>query len=115
MSELGGIVGGEILQHVLGEDLAELDAPLVKGEDIPDDALDENLLFVEGHEDAEYAGGQFIGDQRIGRTVALEDHVRLEGGILGGAFFEDAAEREGFRLGDKIREQFLMMVSRRRL
>ena len=115
MREFGGIISVEILQDVLGEDFAELDAPLVEGEDIPDDALDENLLFIEGHEDAEHAGGQFVGDQRIGRTVALEDHVRLEGWILGRAFFKDAAEREGFRLGDEIREQFLMMVSRRRL
>ena len=104
MREFGGIVGGEILQDVLGEDFAELDAPLVEREDIPNDALDENLLFVEGHEDAEHAGRQFVGDQRIGRTVALEDHVRLEGWILGGAFFEDAAECEGFRLSDEIGE-----------
>ncbi len=115
MREFGRIVGVEVLYDVLGEDFTELDAPLVEGEDIPNDALDENLLFVEGHEDAEHAGGQFIGDQRICRAVALEDHVRLEVRILGRAFFEDSAEREGFRLGDEIGEQFLMMVSRRRL
>ena len=115
MREFGRIVGVEVFYDILGEDFAELNAPLVEGEDIPDNTLDENLLFVEGHEDAEHAGGQFVGDQRIGRSVALEDHVRLEGRILGCAFFEDAAEREGFRLGDEIREQFLMMVSRRRL
>jgi len=62
MREFGGIIGGEVFYDVLGEDFAELDAPLVEGEDIPDDALDENLLFVEGHEDAEHAGRQFVGD-----------------------------------------------------
>ena len=115
MREFGRIIGVEVLYDILGEDFAELNAPLVEGEDIPDDALDENLLFVEGHEDAEHAGGQFIGNQRIGRTIALEDHVRLKVRILGRAFFENTTEREGFCLGDEIGEQFLMMVACRRL
>ena len=105
----------EVLQDVLCEDFAELDAPLVEGEDVPDDALDENLLFVKGHEDAEHARRQLVGDQRIGRTIALENHVRLVFWILSGTFFEDATERESFRLGDEIGEQLLMMISRRSL
>ena len=52
MREFGRIVGGEVLYDVLREDFAQLDAPLVEGEDIPDDALDEDLLFVEGRRSA---------------------------------------------------------------
>src|SRR5213079_2311428 len=44
---------GEGGLHALGEDLAELDAPLVEGVDVPDGALDEDLLLVEGDELAE--------------------------------------------------------------
>lgn len=79
-----------------------MDAPLVEGEDIPDDTLHENLLLVEGHEDAEHAGRQFIGDERVGWVVAFEDHVRFEVWMFGCAFLEDSTEGESFGLGDEI-------------
>ena len=41
--------------------------------------------------------------------------MRLEVWMLGDAFFEDAAEGEGFRLGDEIGEKLLMVVARGRL
>ena len=56
---------GEVLEHVLGEHLAELDAPLVEAEDVPDDALDEYLVLVEGDERAEGLGRQLVGEQGI--------------------------------------------------
>src|SRR4051812_309382 len=44
-----------------GEDLAELDAPLVEGVDVPDRALDEHLVLVEGDQLAEDRGGELLG------------------------------------------------------
>ena len=69
----GGV--GEFLEDLAGEDLAELDAPLVEGVDVPDDALGEDLVLVEGDEGAEGAGGELVGEEGVGGVVALEGLV----------------------------------------
>ena len=45
-------VGGELGQDLLGERLAELDAPLVVRVDVPDDPLHEDLVLVHRDERA---------------------------------------------------------------
>ena len=72
-------------QNLLGELLAELDAPLVKRVDVPDDALAKDLMLVHGDERAEAPGRQLVEHDRVGRLVAWEDLVWCEEGNLVGA------------------------------
>ena len=71
----------------VGEDFAEFDAPLVEGIDVPDDALDENAVLVEGDDFAE--GG---GVSRRARIVLLG---RLPSNIWCGT----SQSGDSFRLG----------------
>ena len=82
--EVGLPCGFEFGDDALGEDFAEFDAPLVEGVDVPEDTLGEDAHFVEGDEAAEDGGGEFFGEDDIGRAVAVEDAVWGKCG--GGAF-----------------------------
>ena len=57
---------------------AGLHAPLVKRVDVPDRALGKNVVLIERDELAERGGGQPLQEDRIGRTIALEDAVGHE-------------------------------------
>src|SRR5215468_1151764 len=79
------VVGGAVmLQHrlrctlelgddALGQDLAQLDAPLVEGIDLPDRTLSEDVVLVEGDQLAQRRRGQTVQQQSIGGPVALEE------------------------------------------
>src|SRR3712207_312843 len=98
----------EFRKNPRGKLLAELDSPLVEAVQVPDDALNENLVFVEGDQGAEPERGQPAVEDRGGRPVSLEDLVgeerlqalarealRLE---LGPGLGFGLAEGEGFGL-----------------
>src|SRR6266702_3858827 len=98
-------VRGQFRLDLLGEDLAELDAPLVERVDVPDRALREDLVLVQGDELAEHGRGQPGGDDRGGRVVALEDAVRDDRGrgALGLDLVLRLAEGERFGLREEVR------------
>ena len=76
---MAGSVGLSSSARILrGEDLAEFHAPLVEAVDVPDGALGEDGVLVEGDELAEDCGGERVGEDDVGRAVALEDAVRDE-------------------------------------
>ena len=61
-----------------GELLAQLDAPLVERVDVPDRALREHLVLVDRDELAERVRREPLGEDRVGRVVALRSRaVRL--------------------------------------
>src|SRR5262245_52023166 len=62
----------EFRNNALGQHLAQLDAPLIEGVDIPDRPLRENGVFVKGDEFAEDFRGESLREDRIRWTVALE-------------------------------------------
>ena len=78
----GAVVAGdrsrvfEFGQDGLGELLAEFDAPLVEGVDVPDDALGKNLVLVHGDQHAERFRRELREHDRVGRAIAGEDLVR---------------------------------------
>ena len=47
----------EFRDDALGERFAKFDTPLIEGVDVPDDALGEDVVFVEGDELAEHSQG----------------------------------------------------------
>ncbi len=104
MFQVGFPGGFEFGDDALGEDFAELDAPLVEGVDVPEDALGEDAHFVEGDEAAEDEWCEFFGEDDIGRAVAVENAVRGErgGGAFGFDFGEGFAESEGLGLREDI-------------
>ena len=63
----------ELLQDVLREDLAELDAHLVKRVDAPHDTLREDLVLVQHDERAECLRIELREEDAVARAVALED------------------------------------------
>ena len=63
----------------LGEDFAQLDPPLVKRVNIPDDALGEHTVLVQRHESAQREGREPLGKHSACGSVALEDSVRDQG------------------------------------
>src|SRR5688572_9460102 len=70
--------GLELGQDAPGERLAELDAPLVVGVDVPDHALDEDLVLVERDQRAERGRIEPLAEDGSARAVAFEDTVRRE-------------------------------------
>src|SRR3954454_20062404 len=64
----GGVEAGDVGPRgergldALGEDLAQLDAPLVEGVDVPDGALYEHLVLVQRDQLAQHGGGQLAGE-----------------------------------------------------
>ena len=58
--------------------LAQLDAPLVERVDVPDRALREDGVLVEGDELAEHFRREPLGEDRVRRAVAFENPVRHE-------------------------------------
>ena len=67
----------ELLEDLLGQDLAELDAPLVEAVDVPDGALGEGEVLVVDDEGAQLGGADGAADEdRRRRAVAQEPLVR---------------------------------------
>ena len=60
----------------LGQLLAEFDSPLVERVDIPNNALRENLVFVECDQDAESFRRQLVEKNRVGRAISSKDLMR---------------------------------------
>ena len=108
-------------QDFFSQLLAQLDAPLVEAEDIPDDALREDLVFVKGDEAAEGAGGELLQQDGIGGAVAFEGFEGQEKfGLLrcfallfqfGAHFFRCFAHHQGLGLGEEVGQQLGVVVA----
>ena len=59
-------------KDALCEELAELDAFLVEAVDIPDEALEHNLVLEVSQQNAEGFGIELVADDDAGRTAAGE-------------------------------------------
>jgi len=113
--EVGLPCGFEFGDDALGEDFAEFDAPLVEGVDVPEDALSKDAHLVERDEAAEDGGGEFFGEDDIGRAVAVEDAVWGEcgRGAFGFDFGEGFSEREGLGLREDVRHEDVVVTAER--
>ena len=57
--------------YSLGQLFAQLDAPLVVGVDVPDDALGEDLVLVHGDDGAQREGVHGVHHDGVGWSVTL--------------------------------------------
>jgi hypothetical protein len=94
----------ELAEDALGKLLAELDAPLIVGVDVPDGALDEGEVLVVSDQGTESTGGDLLCQDGSGRPVAEESLVgnELVGSALGLDGFGSLADHEGLRLGEEV-------------
>src|ERR1700722_874614 len=100
--------------------LAELDAPLVKGIDVPNGAFREHLVFVERDEPPEHAWVEAAVEKRARRTAAGKALVRrkasgvsLARALLAGqrvGLFWRAAAHQGLALREAIGDQKIVMM-----
>ena len=65
MLEVGLGVRFEFRDDALGKGLAEFDAPLVEGVDVPDHALGIDAHLVEGDEATEGGWGEFLAHEDV--------------------------------------------------
>ena len=95
----------------LGQSLAEFDAPLIEGVDVPHDALGEHVVFIERDQLPQRRRRQSIHQDGVGGTIAFENSVRNK--PLRRALRLDLLARfpEGERLGLRhdVREQHFVM------
>src|SRR4051794_2054831 len=105
----------ELRNNPLGESLAQLNAPLVKGIDLPDYALGEDAMLVERDQLAQCGWRQGVQQQGIRRTITLEQPMwhqpvrrafRLD--LLGGL-----AESQRLRLREDVGKQHVVMPAQR--
>src|SRR3984893_17745723 len=111
MAELWLGLALELGDDALGQNLAEFDAPLIEGIDVPDGALGEHAVLVERNQLSQRRRGQSVHQNGVGRPIAFEYPVRDK--PSGRAFGLDLLGRfsEGERLGLRkyIRQQHIMM------
>lgn len=90
--------------NLLGQDLAELNTPLVKGVDVPDGAFGEGHVLVVGNQCTESAGSDLLGKDGGGGAVAEESLVgdELVGGTLGTDLLGGLADHEGLSLSEVV-------------
>src|ERR1700684_3062914 len=82
------VVGGSIMlqpriirslnlgNDVLGQDLAQLDAPLIEGVDLPDGALGKYRVLIERNQLAQRFRCEFFRQEDVRRAIALKDAMR---------------------------------------
>lgn len=94
----------ELAENALGELLAELDAPLVEGVDVPDGALNERKVLVISDQGTESTRSDLLGQDGGCGPVAKESLVRNEliGSALGLDGFGGLADHEGLRLCEEV-------------
>ena len=115
VAELGLGLALQLRDDALGQHLAQLDAPLIERVDVPDGALGEDAVLVEGDQLAERLRREPFGQDRVRRPVALEDAVRDE--PIGRAFGLDLlgrlAEGQRLGLGEDVRQQHVVVPAER--
>lgn len=94
----------ELDEDLLGQALAQLDAPLVKRVDVPHRAFGEGGMLVVDDQSAEGAGRDFLGKDRSRGPVAQEGLVgnQLLGRTFGGDLVRRLANHQSFGLGEEV-------------
>ena len=96
----------DFLQDRRRQFLAQFHAPLVERVDAPDHRLDEDLVFVKGDQLAQGEGIDLVHQDGIRRPVAFECPVR-------GLLIPGASLHQGFRLGEGVGKESLVVVAGR--
>ena len=105
----------KLWKNLLRQHLAQLDTPLVEQIDVPDGALGKDAVLVQRNQLAKRLRRQFLGEDGIGWAIAGEHTMGHE--PVRGAFVLDLfcrlAEGKRLRLGEDIREQYIVLLANR--
>src|SRR5713101_8599208 len=106
--------GLDLRDDALRQDLTQLHAPLVEGIDIPNYALGEHRVFVERHQFPQGFRCQSFSQDRVRRTIALENAVRNQ--PAWSAFRRDLlgslAERQRLGLRADVGNEHVVMAAK---
>src|SRR6266540_6302750 len=115
MAESGLRLALKFRNYALGQHFAQLNAPLVKRINVPDNALGEDAVLVESDELAKRFRCEPISEDRIRRAIAVEYAMRHE--PIRRALCLDLLRRlaEGQRLGlrEHVRQENIVMPAER--
>ncbi|KAI6752012.1 hypothetical protein HG531_006708 [Fusarium graminearum] len=102
----------KLLEDLLGQDLAQLDTPLVEAVDVPDSTLSEGEVLVVDDQSTQLGRANGTTDEnRGGRSVTQESLVRdkLLRGTLGADLLISLANHEGLGLGKVVGSKHLLV------
>src|SRR5438093_6490781 len=96
-----------------GQRLAELHAPLIERVDVPDRALHEHAVLVEGDQRAKRGGCEALGKDGVAWTIAFESAMRHQvvGRSLSLHFSGGFAERQRLALREQVGYQKVVLVA----
>src|SRR5216683_447094 len=115
MIELGLGLALELRDDALSQNLAELDAPLIERVDLPDGALREHTVLIQGDQLSQRGRGQTIHQNGVGRSITFEHPVRDEpvGRAFGLHLLRRFSESERLGLRQYVRHQHIVMPAER--
>jgi len=70
----------QLREDLSGQLLAQLDTPLIEGENVPDDPLDEDFVFIQGDQLAEAKRGDLLEQKGVSRPVAAKTLIGYQRG-----------------------------------
>ncbi len=107
------LVGSELAINIFGQYFAELYAPLIERIKLPNGALDEYFVLVEGDELAKSVRRELRYEQRSARVIAGKGFMRHEiiRYIFGAHLIGGFAESEGFCLGQHVRDELEVVLT----
>src|SRR5882672_4680504 len=105
----------EFRDNALGQHFAQLDAPLVERVNVPNRALGEDVMLVEGDELAEDFRREALGKDRVRRAVAFEgpmgyEPIRRPFSLY---FLRRLAEGQRLGLGEDVRQEHIVVPAKR--
>src|ERR1700691_6058106 len=123
----GKVVGGSIMlqpriirslnlgNDVLGQHLAQLDAPLIEGINLPDGALGKYRVLIERDQLAQRFWCEFFRQEDVGRAVALKDAMRNQPirRPLSLYLLRCLSESQGLGLGKDVGQEHVMVPPER--
>ena len=70
----------QLRKDLSGQLLAQLDTPLIEGENVPDDPLNEDLMFIQGDQLTKAKRGDLLEQEGVSRPVAAKTLIGYQCG-----------------------------------
>src|SRR6266403_6273627 len=114
MCELRSVFALNLRDDALRKRLAQLNAPLVEGIDVPDHALGEDGVFVQSHQLAQSFRRQLFSEDRVRWTITFEYPMGNEpfGSALCLHLFRSLAECQCLGLRANIGNQHIVVAAK---
>src|SRR5436853_7920104 len=114
MAERGLCLALKFRDNPLGQYLAKFYAPLVERVNLPDGALADHAVFVEGNQRAEHFRRELLGKDRVRRAVALKYPMGCEPirRALRPDLLQCLAEGQRLSLSEDVRQEHVVVAAK---